>query len=391
MKQRIIKIVNYYKGIRGIIMVIKDIQIRGFTVFKEIEINFCEGINIILGGNGTGKTQLLKFMCALYETANEKFSRLKSFLQKYPITDINTTLEVERLRFFLECFSYNRMSSFVRFDIQESMELPPGWMLLEDSPFMSLKIKDDIIHTISYEIVANQENPNKKIGKTIDKLTNSHNNKSVFIPAKEILTHANLEHLGEIYGTNFPFDSTYLHIIKLARNLRLKDTPDIARNILNGLESIMQGRVDVMADGSFVIDKNDGKKIHFSMEADGYKKFGLLWQLLMNGSINKNTVLFWDEPENSINPEHIPVLIDILLELQRNGLQIFISTHNYNIMNYINVRRERSDKIKYICLKKVDDYTICETADNYEHLNHNPIVEGELKMYDDAIRKGLML
>lgn len=56
-----------------------------------------------------------------------------------------------------------------------------------------------------------------------------------------------------------------------------------------------------MLDGKIVI-KNDGREINFAVEAEGFKKTGLLWQLLMNEIITPNSILLWDEPEANLNP-----------------------------------------------------------------------------------------
>ena len=48
----------------------------------------------------------------------------------------------------------------------------------------------------------------------------------------------------------------------------------------------------------------------------------------MNGSLTEGTILLWDEPEANINPKLIPVLTEIILELGRNGAQIFLATHD---------------------------------------------------------------
>ena len=40
-------------------MSIERIELNNFTVFKNIKINFSKGINVLIGENGTGKTQLL--------------------------------------------------------------------------------------------------------------------------------------------------------------------------------------------------------------------------------------------------------------------------------------------------------------------------------------------
>lgn len=44
---------------------ITQLQLKNFTAFAELAIDFSPGINIIIGENGTGKTQLLKAIRAL--------------------------------------------------------------------------------------------------------------------------------------------------------------------------------------------------------------------------------------------------------------------------------------------------------------------------------------
>ena len=41
-------------------MAISKICFENFTVFEKIEIDFCDGINVVIGENGTGKTLLTR-------------------------------------------------------------------------------------------------------------------------------------------------------------------------------------------------------------------------------------------------------------------------------------------------------------------------------------------
>lgn len=108
----------------------------------------------------------------------------------------------------------------------------------------------------------------------------------------------------------------------------------------------------VYENDTFYVKKTNGNLIEFSLEAEGFRKFALLWKLLRNGLLAPGSILFWDEPEANINPELVPTLVDILLELQRNSVQIFLATHSYNLARYFDVSRMSSDKIRYISLRK---------------------------------------
>jgi predicted ATP-dependent endonuclease of OLD family len=46
-------------------MKIKDLSLKNFTAFEQAKFNFCEGINVLIGANGTGKTHAMKAMYAV--------------------------------------------------------------------------------------------------------------------------------------------------------------------------------------------------------------------------------------------------------------------------------------------------------------------------------------
>lgn len=43
--------------------------------------------------------------------------------------------------------------------------------------------------------------------------------------------------------------------------------------------------------------KSGNSKQEFNLVAEGIRKMALLWQLVKNGTLEKGSVLFWDEPE----------------------------------------------------------------------------------------------
>ncbi|MBQ6298185.1 MAG: hypothetical protein IJK81_10985 [Selenomonadaceae bacterium] len=55
--------------------------------------------------------------------------------------------------------------------------------------------------------------------------------------------------------------------------------------------------VVVFENDEFYIKKNNGQMILFELEAEGLKKVGLLWQLLMTDNLNEDSILIWNEPE----------------------------------------------------------------------------------------------
>ena len=51
---------------------LKSLRIRHFTVFKEADLKFAKGLNVIVGANGTGKTHLLKLPYAVMAMSAEQ-------------------------------------------------------------------------------------------------------------------------------------------------------------------------------------------------------------------------------------------------------------------------------------------------------------------------------
>jgi predicted ATPase len=170
----------------------------------------------------------------------------------------------------------------------------------------------------------------------------------------------------------------------------LKEAPEIAKGIAPILEKTIGGSVEVKEDGSFWIKKEDGKQIPFSMEADGLKRFGLVWQLLMNESITRNSVVLWDEPESSINPKNIPVLVDAMLEMQRNGVQIVAATHSYSFARYFDVLRKKDDKVQFVNLVKKNGSIAYTSGLKFTDIRRdNSIDDAGEKLYEDIINKSL--
>jgi len=50
---------------------ITKLELKNFTTFEKLDIEFSPRINVIIGENGTGKTQLLKAAYALASTSSQ--------------------------------------------------------------------------------------------------------------------------------------------------------------------------------------------------------------------------------------------------------------------------------------------------------------------------------
>jgi ABC-type lipoprotein export system ATPase subunit len=156
------------------------------------------------------------------------------------------------------------------------------------------------------------------------------------------------------------------------------------------LQSINKGKVAVENE-RFYLKSGNQAKMEFNLVAEGMRKIALLWQLIKNGTLERGSVLFWDEPEANINPKYIPVLADILLELQREGVQIFIATHDYFLAKYIETRKKENDIVTYLSLYLREDtkQIAVEQNDSFAALEHNTILETFMELYHEEVRKAM--
>ena len=74
-------------------MIIKKIKLENYTVFEDHQMEFCPGINIFIGENGTGKTHLLKVLYSACQSASKKIS----FSQKLVATMLPDDYRIARL------------------------------------------------------------------------------------------------------------------------------------------------------------------------------------------------------------------------------------------------------------------------------------------------------
>ena len=306
----------------------KSISIENLTVFKNMETQFCGGINVLIGENGTGKTHLLKLL--------NIFGVIAGSLEP---------------KDWFSVFMPLLNGTFIPVEITDMN--PP-----------LIKINNTVVYDKSLT------------DKTLKSWPGTAHAHPVFIPAKEMLSISDITRIHELYSHQIWIDLTLTDIIHKANVIRPNKIPKLAKAIAPKLENIMGGTVFVNAnDKNFWMQKRSGEQIPFNLEAEGFRKLGLLWQLLMNESIQKDTILFWDEPEANLNPAIIPVLVDILLKLSRFGVQVFVATHDYMFAKYFEIKAEEKDELMFHSLYLTDEGVKCENCINFRDLKNNPIIK----------------
>lgn len=334
------------------------IVLERFTAFEQLDLKLGPGINVFIGANGTGKTHLLKIAYAVCE---------------FKTTNLDYVIGPEErfyhklVRAFLP--SRNSIQRLVRHPSEDRQAIVDVWRGVRRLRF---PVSDQAIRMGSF---AKLDWPDEAV-------------KSVFIPAKEMLSHApgfrSLYQQREIH-----FEEIHSDIIGHADLPPLRKRTNAAvRRIETRLEEAIGGRVTVEGEEFFV--ENGGGKIEFTLFAEGLRKLGLLWLLVRNGSLPSGSVLFWDEPEANLNPVLLTVVVDVLLQLQRSGVQILIATHDYAVLKELELLIEEGDEVRFHALYRDSAGEVsCESASRPFDLRHSPIAEAFTSLYDREIRRSL--
>lgn len=334
-------------------MPIDRIKLDQFTAFGKLDVECSPGINVFIGANGTGKTHLMKVAYAASDISQTKIN----FATKLNNVFLPSNHALGRL--------VKRSKKSTRCAAE----------IYQDEKKLRISFSNHATVNKSATIIGAKSWMEKPI-------------KSVFIPVKEMLSNApgfrSLYNSREIH-----FEEIYADIIDRAYRPALRGPIDKDRKkLLNKLQEIIDGKVLLKNEEFFL--KNKQGNLEFTLLSEGMRKLGLLWLLIQNGTLLSGSILFWDEPETNLNPKLFGPLMEILLQLQRAGVQIFISTHDYVILKELDLRKKKEDNIVFHSLYRNDKEEInIESTKDYLRINHNAILQTFSDLYDREIERSL--
>jgi ABC-type uncharacterized transport system ATPase subunit len=120
--------------------------------------------------------------------------------------------------------------------------------------------------------------------------------------------------------------------------------------------------------------------------ADGIKKIGILTTLIENRMLNKNSVVFLDEPETNLHPKAITYLTKMLFSIARAGAQVFVATHSYLVIKQLQILAKKFDEgVPFCSLVRDGDEVVATLNDLRDGMPDNPIVEESLRLYREEL------
>ena len=279
---------------------LKSLSVDNFTVFSKANIQFAEGINVIIGENGLGKSHLLKLAyCAAH--ISHTFRN-------------NGVAKQDRQRQIAK-----KLCGVFRPDYL-------GRLTRRKTGRNRCEIAVQFVDDASDFVFSFASNSREEV--TLDKtMSKGIAAPAIFFPTMEIISI--FPGFAASYRDSYlSFDETYYDLcLALDRPLKKGKQYEDVNSFLEPIEKILGGKVRCDSRRFLLILPGTGS-MEISLVAEGHRKFATIAYLLANGSILQNGMLFWDEPETNLNPSLMRNLASVFIHLTQMGIQVFLTSHS---------------------------------------------------------------
>ncbi|MEX1366946.1 MAG: AAA family ATPase [Nannocystaceae bacterium] len=340
-------------------MPLESLRLQEFGAFEDVTFEFCPGLNVIIGENATGKSHAMK----------AAYSILRSLQRAGPKDDAE--IVALRLR--------DKLSGVFRpqdGEIGRLVRRAPG-----SKTTASLRLEATKASV--------EASINRRSSLELSLFRGGFSESAIFLPSREVL--ALFEGFIAAYDAReLSFDETYYDTCKaLSATLLRGVRAERARKLLEPLREALGGTVS-SSNGRFYV-KQGRANMEAHLVSEGLRKIASVYHLINNGSLAKNSVLFWDEPEANLNPRLVDRVARFLLSLIASGMQVIVASHDYLLTHRLSLQVEyqrlpKGSKVRFFALSRrtgPSSAVELEHGDTLADLEHNAILEEFARFYDD--------
>lgn len=342
---------------------LRTFEVKNLTVFREASFRFGRGVNVIIGENGSGKSHMLKAVYALIAggvqpNGGPSSARpVKSTLQRSLAAKLVNVMRPESL---------GRLA-----------RRRTGRQRCE----MAIEFEDGALDSAISFAAANRSEVN------VDRCPRAWQDKApVFLPPHELLT---------LYpGFVAVYDGHYLEFEEIHRDtcVLLGQPPPrdgrsaLASEQIRPIEDAMGGTVELDTNGRFYLKAAGLGRVEMPLVAEGMRKLAMLARLIATGSLLGSGYLFWDEPEANLHPRLIKSAAIAILNLCRNGIQVFVATHSLFLLRELEIlsktRVPGKVEQRYFALAIGEDGVCVEQGDTADDLQSLMLLDENLHQSD---------
>ena len=346
--------------------VLKWIRLKNFAAFPKARLDFSRHLNVIVGENGMGKTQLLKLPYAAMAMSAEESRKRNG----RPTKTVLQTRLAEKLINVLRPESLGRL-----------VHRRQGRSRCE----VMLKFSE-----AGTSLAFSFATPSRS-GVTVDiPPTHWRHRAPVYLPTHELLTI--YPGFVPLYETrDLEFEETWRDTCLLlgAPALRGPRRKAVA-SLLEPLEEQLGGRVVLERNGRFYLAPTSGGSMEMPLVAEGWRKVAMLARLIATGSLLDKGYLFWDEPESNLNPRLIREVAKAILRICQAGVQVFVATHSLFLLREFEILLESefgNIEQRYFALRRDDEGVVVSEASEVSDVDPLILLDEELLQSDRFVEE----
>lgn len=306
---------------------IHSLQVKSFGPIAKANLEFSPQLNVIIGDNATGKSQLLKLLYTVtnvisYTEETEKKIN-ENFLERYVADKLKGVFRPNELGRLI-----TRGQGRARGEVRAKFS----------------KIQDPLEFGFASNSKTKVEIKNIP-GKPLE-------DTPVFLPSRELISiYPSFVSLYDNY--HLEFDETWRDTAILLGLPALKGRKErSAQNILKDLSEILDG--NIVEDGGHFQLKRTGGNYEAHLMSEGERKLAMIVRLVNSGKLLEGGYLFWDEPEANLNPRSQRSVAKTVAELAKQGSQVFVATHSLFMLREFQMLQEEhpEQEMRFIGLEK---------------------------------------
>ena len=335
--------------------------IKNFGPLPNEEYQFAPGLNVVVGENGLGKSQLLKLLYTVLKVNADAKDFTKAALQKAYADKLVGVFRPDALG-RLAKRKQGRERCEVRLEMDDSA--------LSCAFGFASQAKSEV---------------------QLDKLpAKALEQAPAYIPTRELVTLC--PWFGPLYDNfHLRFEESWRDTVSLLGAPSVKGAREKkAAELLKPLEEAMGGKVVVdSGTGEFYLSIPGEGNMEMPLVAEGLRKLAMLARLISTGALLDKGYLFWDEPETNMNPKLIKVLARSILTLCQQGIQVFIATHSYFLLKELDLlSRQYSVEQRFLSLVATgpDRVVTLQQASRLLDLETVVALDEELAQYDRELQ-----
>jgi len=345
---------------------IERVRLQGYKSIEDVEITFKPGMNILIGANGSGKTNFVKFLDVILKREYDDVTEIQFNATIYYSASGNSSrYEVEYLKLDPSQTKLNFRERFFDgeravTDEKEAIQWYYKWINLMYPRFLAYGVPEAFENINRIERIESIEESTRpptpfflaSKPKLSDGLMGLFKDIFIHYKQREVANDDSLSIIPAEFAENLRLH-TPVENIRLAPNYRFENTK-------NGKE-ILHVRFEFLV---------DGKWQPWTHLSDGTKR---LVYIITEVTFANNIILL-EEPELGIHPHQLSKLMDFL-EAAAEHKQIILTTHSPQVLNIL--RPDELDRIIVVHYDKDSGTKMSHlTEEEQEHARNYMETEG---------------